>query len=258
MGTDMDKQEQPTEAKSIKGFFQSRYPDIAADDENSLYDRISSDYDRSDKEHDGLKRFNELLTKDDRMAGLITGMAAGVKEDGSPFSIAEYLLSNYADEIYGAQDPREAAKKAAEHEARLLEEAQEEEQRKQTRQKNFEACDAAFEKAAKALGVNDKDAEKFLKWLYEPEKGFIHRVWTYDIDESDWEKLLKVFTYDNAVTKAEENGYKRGRNDRIDMAKRKDMSRAELPSDLGESGASINSIEKDPTLSAYSKMKPRI
>ena len=256
--TKSSPQDGDNEDRSVTGFFRARYPDVSEDDEAALYDRISEDYRNADLDRENMKKFNELLTQDERIAGLITGMASGKKGDGSPFSIAEYLLENYGDDIYSSTDPKEAAKKAAEREAAMQAESRAKAEMDEARKKNFEACDKAFEEAVKSLNINDTEAEKFLDWIYNPDNGFIHRVWTYDVGKEDWVKLLQAYNYDNAVTKAEENGYKRGRNEKIDMARHRESSRRNMPSDLSDSGASLDEGEKDPTLTAYSKMKRRI
>lgn len=256
--TKSSPQDGDNEDRSVTGFFRARYPDVPEDDEAALYDRISEDYRNADLDRENMKKFNELLTQDERIAGLITGMASGKKGDGSPFSIAEYLLENYGDDIYSSTDPKEAAKKAAEREAAMQAESRAKAEMDEARKKNFEACDKAFEEAVKSLNINDTEAEKFLDWIYNPDNGFIHRVWTYDVGKEDWVKLLQAYNYDNAVTKAEENGYKRGRNEKIDMARHRESSRRNMPSDLSNSGASLDEGEKDPTLTAYSKMKRRI
>jgi hypothetical protein len=256
--TKSSPQDGDNEDRSVTGFFRARYPDVSEDDEAALYDRISEDYRNADLDRENMKKFNELLTQDERIAGLITGMASGKKGDGSPFSIAEYLLENYGDDIYSSTDPKEAAKKAAEREAAMQAESRAKAEMDEARKKNFEACDKAFEEAVKSLNINDTEAEKFLDWIYNPDNGFIHRVWTYDVGKEDWVKLLQAYNYDNAVTKAEENGYKRGRNEKIDMARHRESSRRNMPSDLSNSGASLDEGEKDPTLTAYSKMKRRI
>jgi hypothetical protein len=256
--TKSSPQDGDNEDKSVTGFFRARYPDVSEDDEAALYDRISEDYRNADLDRENMKKFNELLTQDERIAGLITGMASGKKGDGSPFSIAEYLLENYGDDIYSSTDPKEAAKKAAEREAAMQAESRAKAEMDEARKKNFEACDKAFEEAVKSLNINDTEAEKFLDWIYNPDNGFIHRVWTYDVGKEDWVKLLQAYNYDNAVTKAEEKGYKRGRNEKIDMARHRESSRRNMPSDLSDSGASLDEEEKDPTLTAYSKMKRRI
>lgn len=256
--TKSSPQDGDNEDRSVTGFFRARYPDVSEDDEAALYDRISEDYRNADLDRENMKKFNELLTQDERIAGLITGMASGKKGDGSPFSIAEYLLENYGDDIYSSTDPKEAAKKAAEREAAMQAESRAKAEMDEARKKNFEACDKAFEEAVKSLNINDTEAEKFLDWIYNPDNGFIHRVWTYDVGKEDWVKLLQAYNYDNAVTKAEENGYKRGRNEKIDMARHRESSRRNMPSDLSNSGASLDEGEKDPTLNAYSKMKRRI
>ena len=256
--TKSSPQDGDNEDRSVTGFFRARYPDVSEDDEAALYDRISEDYRNADLDRENMKKFNELLTQDERIAGLITGMASGKKGDGSPFSIAEYLLENYGDDIYSSTDPKEAAKKAAEREAAMQAESRAKAEMDEARKKNFEACDKAFEEAVKSLNINDTEAEKFLDWIYNPDNGFIHRVWTYDVGKEDWVKLLQAYNYDNAITKAEENGYKRGRNEKIDMARHRESSRRNMPSDLSNSGASLDEGEKDPTLTAYSKMKRRI
>lgn len=256
--TKSSPQDGDNEDRSVTGFFRARYPDVPEDDEAALYDRISEDYRNADLDRENMKKFNELLTQDERIAGLITGMASGKKGDGSPFSIAEYLLENYGDDIYSSTDPKEAAKKAAEREAAMQAESRAKAEMDEARKKNFEACDKAFEEAVKSLNINDTEAEKFLDWIYNPDNGFIHRVWTYDVGKEDWVKLLQAYNYDNAITKAEENGYKRGRNEKIDMARHRESSRRNMPSDLSDSGASLDEGEKDPTLTAYSKMKRRI
>lgn len=250
--------EEVAEKDAIREYLKSRYPDAKTEDDSDYLQRITDDFSKYDETTKSRNELNELLSKDPRISGMLSGMSSGLKEDGSPFSISEYLIANYGDEISGSMDKEEVAKKAAEKEASMVAEQAEADKRNKAREENIEVCDKALEEAIKEGKYSDDDARSFLEWLYDPETGFIHRVMIYDIKKEDWIKLLRIFNYDSDVDKAEKSGYKRGRNENIDITRHKGSSRQNMPKDLSGSSLSLEANEKDPTLNAYSKMKPRV
>ena len=71
--------------------FAQRYPDVAADDEEAFYGRLSDEFDRIDRSDAAQRELGKLLAGDPRSAGFLMVMRRG----GNPM---EYLIEQYGDD----------------------------------------------------------------------------------------------------------------------------------------------------------------
>jgi len=93
-------------------------------------------------------------------------------------------------------------------------------------------------------------------WIYDPKDGLIVRAARYELKKDDFLRLFRIKDYDVRMAEAEQRGYKNGKNERIDMYKREENKRGEMPSDLGGGAQPAETPEnKDPYLSRLERMK---
>ena len=68
--------------------------------------------------------------------------------------------------------------------------------------------------------------------------------------------MFQIKDLDQRIAAAEDKGYKRGRNEKIDMFRRGQQTRDNMPADLGSGGGKMPEAEsEDKTVAALKKMK---
>lgn len=106
---------------------------------------------------------------------------------------------------------------------------------------------------------------ELIEWLYKrsddgedhDDDGFVWRAARYDLKKEDFLRLFQIKDFDKAVADAEERGYKRGKNEKIDQQKQlhdgKQGGKKNINID-GGGGAPSLPKEKSRTEQVYSKM----
>ena len=122
--------EEKKERKSWRDIVSSRNPDLDLEDDLAVGEFLDDSFKRYDDSESQRENLNKVLAEDSRAAGILTGLASGMDENGEPFSLVEYLITNYGDDIREAATTEEAIKKAKEKEAARIKEAADEEKRK--------------------------------------------------------------------------------------------------------------------------------
>jgi hypothetical protein len=235
-----------------------RNPELNLDDDMAVGDYLGSEFDKYDEGEKQRNAFNDMLAKDERSAGILTGLATGLDQNGEPFSLAGYLVENYGDILRDSANDEEAVKKAKEREAEMIKKAAETEKRQKQLQENLEKSDEALTEAVKETNSDEATTKAMLDWLYAEETGLIFRMLQDKLEKEDWVKLLYAFNRDNALNGAREEGRKAGVNTRPGAAHRRLAN--DVPTDLGGGGANYEGgagEEENPTLSTYSAMKRR-
>lgn len=233
----------------------SRYPDLNVDDDEALSGQISSDYDLLDQRDQERQQFNDMLAQNPYAAPIVTGMATGKKDDGSPFDLGEFLIDEYPEMIQDLiegnpdtkkhyEESRDARRKAAEDEERFKAELD----------SKTQAEDAELDAAIKEMGLKPEEVAELIRQLYDPENGLIRRAARFELVKDDFLMLFKILNYDNALKKADNDGYVRGKNEKIDMMEHKQGQRNKLPVVNG-GGGRPSAKETDPTLDNLDKMK---
>ncbi len=233
----------------------SRNPDIDVEDDEALSSQISSDYDLLDQRDQERKQFNDLLAQNPYAAPIITGMATGKKDDGSPFDLGEFLIDEYPEMIQDLiegnpdtkkhyEENRDARRKAAEDDAAF----------KAEMEQKTQAEDAELDAAIKEAGYKPEEVAELIRQIYDPDNGLIRRAARFELKKEDFLKLFKILNYDNDIKKADNDGYVRGKNEKIDMMEHKQSKRGKLPV-IGSGGGRPNDNEPDPTLKTFDRMK---
>jgi hypothetical protein len=241
--------------RSWRDVLAERNPDLNIDDEQDVGDYMTDQFSQFDEGERQRKSFNDMLAGDERTAGLLTGLATGMDENGEEFSLAGYLLKNYGDIIRDAADEEDAVKKAKEREAETIKKAADEAKRKETLDAALKKTDEALTEAVNSANVDDATAQAMLAWLYGDKEGegLVHRIIRHELDAEDWSKLLFAFNRDNSLSAAREEGRKSGAKGRAANAHRNFAA----PTDLGGGGGTeqVEETIEDPTLKRYQGMK---
>ena len=158
--------EEKKERKSWRDIVSSRNPDLDLEDDLAVGEFLDDSFKRYDDSESQRENLNKVLAEDSRAAGILTGLASGMDENGEPFSLVEYLITNYGDDIREAATTEEAIKKAKEKEAARIKEAADEEKRKRDAEEKLRKTDEALTEAVRQVNVDEANVVSMLEWLY--------------------------------------------------------------------------------------------
>ena len=129
----------------------------------------------------------------------------------------------------------------------------------------MEQEDAELDAAIKEAKLKPEAITDLIEWLYKrsddgedhDDDGFIWRAARYGLKKEDFLRLFQIKDFDKAVADAEERGYKRGKNEKIDQQRQlhdgKQGGKKNINID-GGGGAPSLPKEKSRTEQVYSKM----
>ena len=241
--------------------FSKRYPNINMDDEDAVYGQFSTDYDQFDQNNQRMDDFNNMLRDFPQAPGLITGMSTRKNPDGSEFSFTDYLIDNlgqdFIDAINGDDEARARLKKKEKDEVEASEKLAKSNEELAAAMDKEDAELEAFIKEAK---IKPEDIKSMIEWMYGHEEGmegFIWRAAKYQLTKDDFKRLMQIKDFDKAVADAEDKGYKRGRNEKIDQQKKlhDGTKGGKNVSVSGGGGPASLPREKSDTELAYERMR---
>lgn len=265
MGTNEKKLEttqQQAQAPAKKGWrdvLSARNAELNLDDDAAVGSYLDESFQAYDKAEEERRQFNDALASDPRSAGILTGIASGVGEDGEPFSLGGYLIQNYDDilnEYYqGEISKEEAVQRAKERDAQRIKEAAEAEARKKTADENLEKTDQALTQAMQKENIDEANVAAMIDWLYgsEDSEGFIHRVVRHELDAEDWTRLIHAFNMEADAEAARAEGKAAMRQQRSEPHR----NAQKAPTYTGGGGSSDTAPKGsgNPTADLYSTMK---
>lgn len=170
--------EEKKERKSWRDIVSSRKPDLDLEDDLAVGEFLDDSFRRYDDSESQRENLNKVLAEDSRAAGILTGLASGMDENGEPFSLVEYLITNYGDDIREAATTEEAIKKAKEKEAARIKEAADEEKRKRDAEEKLRKTDEALTEAVRQVNVDEANVASMLEWLYGTQDAAGMNHWT--------------------------------------------------------------------------------
>ncbi len=223
-----DKQNVKSKKDTFKERFSSRYPEMNMDDEDAVYGQLSTDYDHFDQNNQRMDDFNNMLKEYPQAPGLVTGMLTRKNEDGSDFSFVGYLIDSLGQDFVDAiNGDAEARKRLEKGEKDKLEASKKLAEGKEALAKAMEEEDAELDAAIKEVKMKPEAIKDMINWLYKrsedgedyDDDGFVWRAARYGLKKVDFLRLFQIKNFDQAVTDAEERGYKRGKNEKIDNQK---------------------------------------
>ena len=261
-----EKTPQLTSRQRLNERYRGRNPELNVDDDEVLGSAILGDLDAYDQDKERIDRFNKMIQESEGAPELMAGIMSGKNPDGTPFTIQDYLVDNNIDFLIDYMDDPEGAKakidarraeRAANKEAeeKAKKEALEEEAKKE---ELIAAQDAVLEEAVAEAGYKPEQVASLIDRIYNKENGILKRAFNYELTKDDFLALFKLLDYDVRMKEAEENGYKRGKNEKIDMYRRNQEKRDNMPVDLGGGGgapAAGDGKKSDPYLDRLDRMK---
>jgi hypothetical protein len=265
MAKENENQTQLTSRQRLAERYKGANPELNVDDDEALGGAILGDLEAYDADKAKMERFNNSMQNYDFAPEMMAGMMSGKNADGSDFDLAEYLIDNHLDFFLDYFENNETAKQKLKEGQKKRKEAKEagekaaaeEEKLKAAMQAKVEAEDAELDAAIAEAGYKTEQVKDLIDWIYDKENGLINRAANFDLKKDDFLRLFKIKDYDVRMADAEQKGYKRGKNEKIDMLKRQQKDRDNMPSDLGGGAATPVGGEKktDPYLDRLDKMK---
>ena len=105
----------------------ARNAEIDLEDDAAVGSYLEESFQAFDRGEEERKKFNDLMSSDPRAAGILTGMASGMGDDGESFMLDAYLFDKYEDDLRayfeGEMTKEEALAKVKELESAKIKEA---------------------------------------------------------------------------------------------------------------------------------------
>ncbi len=236
--------------------YKSKNPDFNIDDDEAMFGEALSELAAGDEAQAQRKRLNETIANNDIAPELLNGIISGKTADGGDFDLRDYLLNEHIDYLLDYVEDSDKAKEKwnARKEERKTQ-AEAEAKLKAEAEAKLKAEDEELDAAIAESGYKPEQVKDLIDWIYDGEKGFIKRAQNFDLKKEDFLRLFKIKDWDIKMSEAEDKGYKRGRNERIDMFRRNQERRKSMPADI-EGGGGASPVEKeDPYIERLKKMK---
>lgn len=231
-----------------------RNPELNIDDDEAVSGQISADYDQMNQREQERNRFKEMLSSNPYAAPIITGLATGKNDDGTDFDLAEWFIDNepemLIDLIEGNPKTKERYTKMRD-DRRKAKEA--DEKFRAEADAKLQAMDGELDAAVVEAGYKPDDVRDLMEWLFGKD-GFISRAKNFDLKKDDFLQFIRIKDRDKDIEKAGNDGYVRGKNEKIDVTQDRRSRRSKLPV-IGSGGGQPSSSEKDPTLERMRDMK---
>lgn len=246
-----------TSRQRLNERYQGRNPELNVEDDEALGAAILDDLAAYDESEERRRRFNKTIQDSQVAPEMMAGILSGKNPDGSDFDLEDFLIERHLDYFLDLLENKESAKKKAE----ARKEARKKEAEFQAKAEELSKIeDAELDAAMQELGYKPDRAIEIVQWIYgkdRREDGLIDRALHHGLKKEDFMKLLQIKDFDQKLAAAEDKGYKRGRNEKIDMFSRNQKRRENMPADIEGGGVETPTRPKpeDPTIQALNKMK---
>lgn len=265
MAKEKGQEPQLTSRQRLAERYKGANPELNVDDDEALGGAILGDLENYDADKARMERFNQAMMDNELAPEMFAGMLSGKNADGSDFDLTEYIFDHHLDFFLDYMEDNASAKdklKARQKQRKEDRESEKKEVEKREALKaeikaKVDAEDAELDAAIAEAGYKPEQVKDLIDWIYDKENGLIERAQNFALKKDDFLRLFQIKDYDVRMADAEQKGYKRGKNEKIDMLKRQQKQREDMPSDLGGGGAtpSIEENKQDPYLSRLDKMK---
>ena len=262
----IDNQNVKSKRDSFRERLAQRYPDLNMDDDEAVFQQIATDYDQYDQSKKKMDDFNNMLKENPHAPGLVTGLVTKKNADGGDFNLIDYLIDELGqDYIEAINGDEEARKRLKASEKEKLDASEKLAKGKEKLAANMKQEDNELNEAMKEAKIKPESITDLIEWMYKRSKdgedhdddGFVWRAARYDLKKADFLRLFQIKDFDKAVADAEERGYKRGKNEKIDQQKQLHDGRQGGKKNItinGGGGAPALPKEKSRTEQVYSKM----
>lgn len=259
---EIKQQQQTSPSRGWRDVVAARNAELDLEDDAAVGAYLDESFQAFDRGEEERKRFNDLMSSDPRSAGILTGMASGMDDNGEAFLLDAYLFDKYEDELRayfeGEMTKEEALARIKQREADKIKQAAEAEARRKTADDNLAKADAALTEAVQKNNIDEANVANMLEWLYgdgESKEGFIHRVIRHELDADDWGRLIHAFNIEADAEAARNEGRSAMRKERVQPHR----NAAQAPTYTGGGGG--GDVEQkpsnNPTADKYAAMKRR-
>ena len=223
-----NNQQVKSKRDSFRERLAQRYPDLNMDDDEAVYNQISTDYDQYDQSKRKMDDFNNMLKENPHAPGLVAGLVTKKNADGGEFNLVDFLIDelgpDYIEAINGDEKARERLKQSEKDKVEASEKLAKSNEELAA---NMETEDAELDAAIKEAKMKPEAVKDLIEWMYKrsddgedhDDDGFVWRAARYGLKKDDFLRLFQIKNYDKAMADAEKKGYKRGRNEKIDQQK---------------------------------------
>lgn len=237
--------------------FRNANPEFNVDDDEAMYGEALAGLERGDEAEAQRQRLNKTIAENEIAPEMLNGIISGKNADGTDFDLDEYMLDKHIDYLLDyAENNATAKEKYQARKAARKQEAQEDAEFQSKMADLISAEDAELDAAIQESGYKPDQVKELIDWIYDLDKGFIKRARNFELKKDDFLRLFKIKDWDLKMSEAEAKGYKRGKNEKIDMFRRDQNRRKSLPADSGSGGGGVVAEPpKNPTLEALERMK---
>ena len=250
---------QPTSRQKLAERYKGRNPELNTDDDEALGAAILGDLDAYDQDAERLRRFNETVNNSDIAPEMMAGILSGKNADGTDFSLEDYIIDNNIDFFLDYIENSETAREKMNRRKEEREAERKADEEFSEKEKDLIAAeDAELDAAVAEMGYKPEQVADLIDWIYNKETGLIKRALNYDLKKDDFLRLFKIKDYDVRMADAEDRGYKRGKNEKIDMYRRSQKKRDDMPADISGGTGAVQTApesEGDAYLKKLDKMK---
>lgn len=221
----------------------ARHEDFDSSDEDGVFGRIIGDYDQFDKElserRDQEQKVSDLFSTDPRSAKFFGEWASG----GDPVAS---LIREFGDEIVEAVGNPDKAEEISEARKEYLEHIAKSKALEEEYEKNISSSLEGLEGLMSKKGMSEEDLDKYITFIGEISGKYLSGV----IDEAMIDVAMKALNYDAAVESALQEGVVKGRNEKIEMTKKKQSPRSGdgMPHFGGGVGAELEKKDRRPEI----------
>lgn len=255
-----DAEQQMTAREQFMKDWGADNSDINMEDEDAVYGRMRENWEAGKKRKEREDRFNSIMEQNNYAPEVMEAIMDGVGPEAKTKNLIKLLAGDHREEFKAALEGDEEslawlaetrAKEIVDEAAAANEEKAEEGRLAEALQKE----DAELEKALAAAGKRPDEMQSYFDAIYNKENGLLVRACRFELTEEDFALLIKVADYDKNISAAQEEGYRRGKNEKVDIYADLDREGGKRPTNLGGGGGGApKSKQTNPTLAALDNM----
>lgn len=240
--------------------FKKSNPDFNGDDDEALYGAANDELASYDQMQEQRGKLNEALKSTKYAPEILAGLISKKNPDGSDFDLRDWLLAN--DDVvdylqdYAQNGPDKAKARWADRSKQRKADEDAEAAFLKDKDAKVKKEDDELDAALKESNYKPEQVKDLISWIYDSKTGFIRRAANFELTKDDFIKLFRIKDYDVKMAESEDRGYKRGKNERIDMFEHKQQKRRNMPPDVGGGGGNAKPEKpKDSQMAALDRMK---
>lgn len=234
--------------------------DIDMNDEEAVYGRMRQNWEDGKARKEREDRFNAIMEQNNYAPEVVDAIMDGVGPEAKVKNLVRLLAGDHREEFKAAieGDEETLAWLAEARGKEIVDEAAAANEKKAEEGRLSEAIkkeDEELEAAIKEAGKNPQDFAEYFNAIYDKDNGLLTRACRFELTKDDFALLIKVADYDKNISAAEEEGYRRGKNEKVDIYADLERQGGKRPTNIGDQGGSMGKGKQiNPTLQALDNM----